>query len=192
MGCVIKAAGRAERFGRNKLLEPLEGKEILSHVLDAVPRERLGRLVAVVSKPQVAELCMSRGITALLYEGGPVSETIRLGVGAMEDMDGCMFVMGDQPLCSRKSMERMLDSFQDEPDCIVRLSHNGSPGSPVIFPRRLFSKLSALSGERGGMSAAKGEEDFIRLVEVQDAAELWDVDTEQALAEMEDYLRCRQ
>lgn len=173
------------------MLEPLEGKEILSYVLDAVPREHFGRLVAVVSKPQVAELCIARGITALLYEGGPVSETIRLGIGAMEDMDGCMFVMGDQPLCGRKSMERMLEFFQDEPDCVFRLSHNGSPGSPVIFPKRLFAKLSALSGERAGMSAAKGEEDFIRLVEAQDAAELWDVDTERALAEMEDYLRRR-
>lgn len=172
-------------------MEPLAGKEILAHVLDAVPRERFGRLVAVVSKPQVAELCSARGITALLYEGGPVSETIRLGIGTMEDMDGCMFVMGDQPLCGRKSMERMLESFQNEPDCIFRLSYGGDPGSPVIFPKRLFSKLSALSGERGGMAVSKGEESCIRLVEARDAAELWDVDTEQALAEVEDYLRHR-
>lgn len=39
LGCVVMANGEARRFGRQKLLEPLHGKAVVLHALDALVRE---------------------------------------------------------------------------------------------------------------------------------------------------------
>ena len=37
IGCVVMAAGRASRFGTNKLLQEIGGKSLLRRALEAVP-----------------------------------------------------------------------------------------------------------------------------------------------------------
>lgn len=188
LGCVILAAGRAERFGSNKLLAPLAGKPLLDYALDMLPRERFDRIVAVVSAADTDGLCRARGIDTLFYGGGAQSDSIRLGMSRMAGMDGCLFVMGDQPLCRTESVCRILDGFLADPGCVYRLACEGVSASPVLFPEALFPGLSALTGERGGMFVARNSSGGIRTVEAAEAAELWDADTPQALARIEAYL----
>lgn len=179
IGCVIMAAGSSRRFGSNKLTQPLGDRPVLAHVLDALPRDRLAKITAVVSHPETEALCAARHIPVCVNPGGPRSQTVRLGVAAMAGMDGCLFCMGDQPLCTRRSLLALLDIFEAHPGPVVRLSWGDTPGSPVLFPRRLFPRLSALTGSQGGMAAARGE--AVLLVPARHAAELWDADTPQAL-----------
>lgn len=189
LGCVILAAGKGSRFGSNKLLAALAGKPLLGYVLEMLPRDRFDRVTAVVSAPETQALCRTYGIDALLYDGGAQSDSIRLGLSRMEQMDGCLFVMGDQPLCQGDSVRRMVDAFGSNPGCVYRLAYGGIQASPVLFPKETFGELSRLTGERGGMSVAGSCPGGIRTVEAGHAAELWDADTPQALAQMEDYLR---
>lgn len=185
IGCVVMAAGKAERFGSNKLLALLAGRPLLQHVLDALPRGRFARITAVTSDPAVTILCERCGVCAVQYGGGLQSETVRLGTEQMEGLDGCLFVQGDQPLCTARSMERLLDSFFSAPDDVHRLAFDGIPGSPVVFPARLFPDLLALTGERGGMAAARSAGARVRLTPAFAAYELLDADTEKALSELE-------
>lgn len=188
LGCIILAAGRSLRFGSNKLLTPLAGKPMLAYVLEMLPRERFARITAVVSSPETEAMCRDDGVDTIFYEGGPQSESIRRGIAAMDGMDGCLFVMGDQPLCRRESVERMLDEFLVEPRSVYRLAYKDQQASPVLFPGETFRALSQLTGERGGMSVAKTHPGGIRLVEAEEEAELWDADTPQVLASLETYL----
>ena len=188
LGCVVLAAGRGVRFGGNKLICPLAGRPVLSRVLDNLPRVQLHRIVTVASSQEVEQLCREADIPCLLYGGGAQSDSIRLGIGAMEDTDGCMFVMGDQPLCSRRSMERLLEAFRHQPDAVVRLAYRGRPCSPVIFPSCYYPNLAALTGEQGGIAAVRGLDPTFLLVEAEQEAELWDTDTPEALTHLEHYL----
>lgn len=189
IGCVVKAAGRSRRFGeKDKLLAPLGGMPVLARAISSLPLRRLSRTVAVTSREEVSALCRACGVEPLLYGGGPVSDTIRLGLAAMGDMDGCLFLSGDQPLCGERSLERILSAFENGPDRVVRLSFGGVPGSPVLFPRRLFPRLMALKGEKGGMAAVDEGEDVL-LVPAESVWELRDADTPEDLEEMEAYLR---
>lgn len=185
LGCIVLAAGQGRRFGANKLLHPLAGKPVLAHVLDHLPRENFRNMAAVVSSEGARRLCEERKIPCLFYKGGPQSESIRLGLSAMEDMDGCMFVMGDQPLCSKTSMQRIVDAFLLHPDAVIRLAWHGTPCSPVLFPRKYFPHLMKLEGERGGMSAIRSMNPEIVLVEAAREEELLDVDTQRDLIRLE-------
>ena len=185
IGCVVMAAGRSTRFGKNKLFAPLAGKPLLSHVLEALPRQRFSRIVAVTSDDTVSDLCKAHGITAVQYGGGPQSETVRRGIGQMDGMDACLFVQGDQPLCTPRSIIRLLDSFAQAPESVHRLSFHGTAGSPVLFPSCIFYAFCTLEGEQGGMAAARATGADIRFVPADSAEELMDADTEKALSEIE-------
>ena len=188
LGCVVLAAGQGRRFGDNKLLQTLGDRPVLEHVLLALPRERFARIVVVASSQGVEELCLRQGLSCLRYSGGPQSESIRLGIGTMDEMDGCLFVMGDQPLCTRKSIEKLTDVFLAHPEAVVRLAWGETPCSPVLFPKKYFQNLRALTGEQGGMSALRGLGAEIHLVQAAEEAELWDVDTRAQLEQIQAYL----
>ncbi len=149
IGCVVMAAGRSTRFGKNKLLAPLAGKPLLSHVLEALPRQRFSRIVAVTSDDTVSDLCKAHGITAVQYGGGPQSETVKRGIGQMDGMDACLFVQGDQPLCTPRSIIRLLDSFAQAPESVHRLSFHGTAAARC-YSRRVFFTHFALWRESRG------------------------------------------
>lgn len=189
LGCVVLAAGQGRRFGDNKLLRRLGDGTVLGHVLSALPRERFARIAVVASSQGVEALCNEQGLFCLRYPGGPQSESIRRGIGAMEGLDGCLFVMGDQPLCARESVGKILDAFLAHPQAVVRLAWGEDPCSPVLFPQIYFQRLQGLTGEQGGMSALRGLEPEIILVQAENAAELWDVDTPGDLRKIAAHLR---
>lgn len=186
IGCVILAAGKSVRFGANKLLAPLAGKLLLEHTLDAIPAPCFSQVVAVVSDPEVEALCRHHGVKTVAYEGGPQSQSIRLGLEAVQNADGCLFILGDQPLCSSDSIRRLVAAFQAQPQVVHRLAYQGQPSSPTLFPAHLFPALMELAGEHGGM-AAVGDTPVL-YTEAEKLQELWDADTPEKLARIQQYL----
>lgn len=187
IGCIILAAGQSTRFGGNKLLAPLTGKPLLAYTLQAIPTDLFTRVLAVVSHPEVARICQNCGVKVRAYEGGPQSQSIQLGLENMGKVDGCLFVMGDQPLCSPDSIRRLVTAFRQTPQAVHRMSYQGQHSSPTLFPAHLFPALMQLTGERGGM-AAVGDTP-VHYVEAAGAHELWDADTPERLSRIQQYLQ---
>lgn len=187
IGCIVLAAGKSARFGGNKLLADLGGSPLLVHTLQAIPSPLFSQVLAVVSHPEVAQLCQDHGVEVCAYEGGPQSQSIRLGLEALNQADGCLFVMGDQPLCGGDSMERLVSAFQAQPQVVHRLSHRGQPSSPTLFPAHLFPALMQLTGEHGGMTAVGDTP--VHYVEAASRYELWDADTPEKLSKIRQYLQ---
>lgn len=187
IACIVLAAGKSTRFGANKLLAPLVDRPLLVHTLDAIPRSCFSQVVAVVSDPEVETLCRRHGVKTVAYQGGPQSQSIRLGLEAIQDADGCLFVLGDQPLCSSDSIRRLVSDFQAQPKAVHRLAYQGQPSSPTLFPSRLFPALKKLTGEHGGM-AAVGDTP-VWYTEAAGPQELWDADTPEKLSRIQQYLQ---
>lgn len=187
IACIVLAAGKSTRFGANKLLAPLVDRPLLVHTLDAIPRSCFSQMVAVVSDPEVETLCRRHGVKTVAYQGGPQSQSIRLGLEKLEDADGCLFVLGDQPLCSADSIRRLVADFQARPQTVHRLAYQGQPSSPTLFPSRLFPALKKLTGEHGGM-AAVGDTP-VWYTEAAGPQELWDADTPEKLSRIQQYLQ---
>lgn len=182
LGCVVMASGLSRRFGEeNKLLAPFLGRPLLLHTLEQLPREGLDRIVVVTRWPRVAQLCEPLNLPCQVHQLPDLSDTIRLGLAHMGEMDGCLFLVGDQPLCSRESLLRLTGAFLSRPDTPARLAFQGRPGNPVLFPRSLFPALAALKGDRGGGSILPPA---VTLVEALHPDELADADSPQELARL--------
>ncbi|MBQ8159435.1 MAG: NTP transferase domain-containing protein [Clostridia bacterium] len=189
IGCIVLAAGKGERFGGRKLTRDLLGKPVLERTLEAVMAAPFSRRICVVREDATEEICRRNSMPSVRYAGGPLSESIRLGMEQMLEMDGCMFVNADQPLLSSISLKRMCDVFSESPDAILRLSFQGRPGSPVLFPKASFPALLRLQGETGGREVIRSGEYPIAFLEAEKASELLDVDTEELFRKAEEILR---
>ena len=182
-GCVVLAAGSARRFGGNKLTATVEGVALIRRALSAVPAERFARVAVVTQYPKILALAKDFAFTPIPNEApeAGVSRSIALGLAALGDCPGALFLVADQPLLRRESVDALVTLWQGKPEGIAALGHRGVRGNPCLFPARLFPELLALQGDRGGAAVIRRHEDLLSLLEA-DPRELQDADTPEALA----------
>lgn len=175
------ASGMSRRFGSNKLLADFQGEPMILRILRAT-EGLFARRVVVTRTPEVAGLCRELGVEAILHDLPLRSDTVRLGLEAVGEADGCMFCAADQPLLRRETVEGLLRAAADDPDSIWRPCHGGQPGSPVLFPRWAFDPLMHLPEGKGGAYVARMHPERVRTIPVRDEYELMDADDREALA----------
>lgn len=182
-GCVVLAAGSASRFGGNKLTAAVEGIALIRRALSAVPAERFSRVAVVTQYPEIRDLAEAFSFTPVWNDApeAGVSRSIALGLGAIGDCPGALFLVADQPLLRRESVNALVTLWGEKPEGIAALGHRGVRGNPCLFPARLFPELLALTGDRGGAAVIRRHEDLLSLLEVN-PRELQDADTPEALA----------
>ena len=180
IGCVIMASGLGKRFGSNKLMADFRGAPMIQRVLDAT-KGLFSQRVVVTRHEAVADLCREQGIAVVFHDLPHRSDTVRLGLEAMADLDGCMFLPGDQPLLRRETVEMLLEKWKEAQDMIVRPIYEDSEGSPVLFPRWAFPELMELPEGKGGGVVIKKHPQAVCRVSVADPFELADADTPETL-----------
>lgn len=187
LGAVLMASGAAKRFGENKLLHPADGVPIIQRVFSAVPAGLFARANVVSCYPEILALAAERGYEAIPNprSGEGQSASIRLGLAPLQDMDGVLFGVCDQPWLTRRSVERVLEAFSRDPDKICSLSWQGRRGNPVVFPRALYPELMDLTGDEGGRRIVQANSRLLELVEADGPWELRDVDTPLDLGQMQ-------
>lgn len=181
IGCVIMASGEGKRFGGNKLMADFGGKPMIWRALVATEGIFYRRIV-VTRHIEVAQLCRQLGVEVLLHDLPHRSDTVRLGITAVEgEVERCMFFPGDQPLLRRETVWRMVQTGMDEKNNIWRASYGEEVGSPVIFPRWAFEELKRLPTGKGGGVVITHHPDQVSLYPVENEWELKDADTPEEL-----------
>lgn len=183
VGCVIMASGLGRRFGGNKLMADFLGKPLICRILDAT-EGLFARRVVVTRHGSVAELCKEREVPVVLHDLPHRSDTVRLGLEAVGEVERCMFCPGDQPLLTGETIEALLLSAAREPDAIWRPCCEGTPGSPVLFPRWTFPELTVLPEGKGGGVVIGRYPDKCRMMTISEPLELQDADTPEVLEQL--------
>jgi molybdate transport repressor ModE-like protein len=179
-GCVIMASGLGKRFGSNKLMADFLGRPMLHRALDAT-EGLFDRRVVVTRHESVAALCRERNVEVLLHALPHRSDTVRLGLEALGEVDCCMFLPGDQPLLDRETVAMLLERWRENPDSIIRPVYEDTEGSPVIFPRWAFDELKDLPEGRGGGVVIKNHPHDVCRISVSSPFVLADADTPETL-----------
>ena len=177
IGCVLLAAGNANRFHGKKLLAHFEGKPLLERALEAVPGDMLYKVAVITQDGETRTLAEESGYTVIVNDKPEegVSRSIRLGMDALEDADAILFLVADQPLMRRESIQREIQLFQRNSDRIVAMGHGERRGNPALFSAALVPELRALRGDGGGRPLLL-RPDCV-LVQAGSERELYDIDT---------------
>ena len=185
VGCIVMASGISARFGSNKLLAAFRGKTLIERALEVTDSPVFAKRVVLTRTREVAELCHRKGIPVILHARETRNEAIGLGMEAMREMDGCLFCPCDQPLLKKSSVLNLVFAFWGGGSGIYRLAFRERVGTPILFAREFFEELSCLPERRGGSYVAGRHPHRVYPVEAIAEKELKDVDTPEALEELE-------
>lgn len=185
---IVLAAGQSTRMGaRNKLLQPLRGKPILRHAVEAQLEAGLSPVLVVTGHERDAvEAALAELPVRLVHNPDYVSGlagSLKCGVAALPaEAEGVVISLGDMPNVTVPVIGRLVEAHRAQPDMLAVVpTLFGQRGNPVLLTRALFPAVSLLVGDRGARRLL--EEAGERVVEVafEDPAIAIDVDTPEAL-----------
>ena len=139
------------------------------------------RRVVVTRHESVAALCREQNVEVLLHDLPHRSDTVRLGLEALGNLDACMFIPGDQPLLRRETIAMLLENRKENPSSIIRPAYEDTEGSPVVFPAWAFPELKNLPEGKGGGVVIKNHPHEVLRIPVANPFELMDADTPETL-----------
>ena len=134
VGAIVLAGGRSSRFGRDKLAEPIDGRPMLDHTVDAI-RAIATEIVVVAARDGV--LVLPAGVTvahdAQAYEG-PLAG-LATGLAGLEPaVDRIVVVGGDMPTLVPAVLRRMIDRLEGA-DLVVLADDVGPRPLPMALRR---------------------------------------------------------
>ena len=176
----ILAAGRASRFGADKLAAQLAGQPLALHALAAAQATGLP-LVWIGQGPTPAYLPPDVEVVAnpLAAEGLATSVALAARIAQERGHPALLLHLADMPCVPAALLTRLAKTVAP-----AACTHpDGRPGVPALIPAALYSALQALTGGRGAGPLLAACSDLTLLT--PDPAQLLDVDTPAALAEAE-------
>ncbi|WP_424004951.1 nucleotidyltransferase family protein (plasmid) [Haloarcula salina] len=184
VGGVVLAAGDSSRFGAdNKLLASVDGAPLVRYVAETACASGLDAVVAILGHEAEAVGAALDGLPLAKRRNDDYAEgqstSVRRGVAfAREsDWDAAVFLLGDMPFVSVETVDRVVAAYRTGQDSIVVPRYDGQRGNPVLFDRRHFDALAAVSGDRGGRDLIESG-DGVQFVDVDDPGVRRDIDTE--------------
>ena len=182
VAAIVLAAGRASRFGGDKVLARLEGRPLLQHVLDAVADASV-REVVVVHGPDGADRLADaikwrdeRCVENPRPDDG-LASSVKVGLAAVSDDAGsALILLADQPRVRSIVIRRLVEAWRAGAGPIVapRYSRDGAP-NPVLVDRTAWPLAFALDGDRGLGPVLREHPVLVRWLDV--AGDNPDVDT---------------
>jgi CTP:molybdopterin cytidylyltransferase MocA len=185
IGAVVLAAGEGSRFGGPKQLAELDGRPLLEHVLitlAAVPGIERTVVVLGAHADAITERVDLHGATPVIahsWEAGQ-AESLKTGLTAVDDVDGALILLADQPGITPAAIDAVLVHFDGTRP--LRAVYDGTPGHPVVLPRSLIPAALELHGDEGARDLL--EASGVRRIEVGHLCEPADVDTPADLDEL--------
>lgn len=185
---LVMAAGRSQRMGRQKLLEPFEGIPLIQRAVQAACAAR-APTVQVVLGSHADEMWPIIDATRATYTLNPdyahgMASSLCHGVATLpQEVDAVLIMLADMPHINAQHLDQMIGFYEQHAQTapIIVPVHAGRRGNPVLWPRRLFQKIMQLNGDQGARHLLEHHADEVLSLDVDDPTIFLDIDTPQDL-----------
>jgi molybdenum cofactor cytidylyltransferase len=191
IAAIVLAAGKGTRMGGAKMTALLGGKPLVRHAHDAVAASAAGPVFTVVGHQADSVAQALGGVDTTLVENPRFAEgmstSLKAGVAALPDTAaGAVILLGDMPLVTPDIINRLISAFAARPTAkAVAPMVAGRRGNPILIGRSLFADVMALDGDMGARKLLDAAGEDVVEVPIEDVAALTDVDTPEALRELD-------
>jgi len=184
---VVLAAGKSERFGKNKMLVNVLGEPLIRRVVKNALSSQVNEVIVVLGymASEIEKVLRDLPCKIVLnenFEEG-MSSSVKIGLSKVSrEAEAVLFLPGDYPLVTAEDINKVISKFKETRAEIVIASYKGKPGHPILFSRKLFGEIKEIREEEQGLKAVvrKHRED-VTLAETNSPGVLIDVDTEEDL-----------
>jgi molybdenum cofactor cytidylyltransferase len=189
---LVLAAGRSTRMGPdNKLLQRVRGQPMLRHAVEAQLASQ-ARPVIVVTGHQHAEVAaVLAGLDVTLVHNPDYADglagSVKAGLAALpEAVAGVVVSLGDMPNVTAAVIDRLAQVFAESGEALAVVpTLLGQRGNPVLLARALFAEVAKLEGDQGARRLLDAAGEALVEVPLDDPAIALDIDTPEALAQLE-------
>lgn len=151
---IVLAAGRATRFGAQKLLAPLHGRPLARWTIERVLASVVDDVVVVVGGDEEGLRAALAGLPVRCvpnrdYQDG-MSTSLRAGVAALAPgTEATVVVLGDQPDLPSDVIDQLVAAHRHTGKPVVVPLYADGRGHPVLFGADVFPELCAVRGDQG-------------------------------------------
>jgi len=184
VAAVVLAAGMSRRMGQSKALLPWDGRTVIEAIAARLITLRLAEVLVVTGHQSRAVSRALRWLPARTvyndaYQTGEMLSSLQAGLRALPvSVAACLVVLGDQPALDPRVIDQLLTAYAEGRGGIVAPVHRGERGHPVLFDRRFWPDLLALTDGAPRDVIARYPE-HLALVPVESDSILRDFDTPQ-------------
>ena len=181
---ILLAAGAGSRFGSGayfgggKLLHPLDGVTI--GVRAARNMQAAGLTVTAVVRPgggELVHLLQSEGVdvTVCVNAADGMGVSLAHAVAYTREAAGWVVTLADMPRIRPETIRQVVDALRTGA-LIAAPEYRGERGHPVGFSAVLRGELLGCHGDEGARAVIKRHHAEIRLIPVDDAGVVFDID----------------
>ena len=171
---LLAAGGSTRMGGADKLAREIDGEPLLHRaVREAV---QSGADVIVVTTPQRMPIVADLPVTTIVG-GADMSASLAAGLLGI-DADAVIIALADMPDVTAAHYTALIHTYSPDTPICRAATADGTPGHPVLFDRRYFDELRAISGDQGAKDILKRHADQVVLVPTTGEGARIDLDTE--------------
>lgn len=185
IAALLLAAGSSRRMGAaNKMVATIGGRPLVRIAAEAALGSGAASLTVVTGyAPQEVDSALAGLDIGRVHNpdfAAGLSTSLRAGLALLpDDVDGVIVLLADMPAVTSDTVDRLIEAFR--PGGIVVPAFAGQRGNPVLWSRRFFPELMAVTGDTGGRRLIEAHRNVVTEVELGADIAL-DVDTPEALA----------
>lgn len=150
---IILGAGSSSRMGKPKQLLPYKNTTLLGNAIQVANQSLANNVFCVLGAnfeiiKKSIEQYNCNIILNPKYKDG-LSSSIKTAVKELQNFDKLLFMLGDQPKITFDFLNELLNLSEENPTKIIASDYGNKKGVPAIFPKKYFSELLTLSGDKG-------------------------------------------
>lgn len=197
IGVIILAAGRSERFGKNKLLTDFKGKKLIEYTLEPYlsNQEIFRQIIVVLGSLKSDFKNLFKGLRLLKvynqdYQTSGMSSSIKIGISKLLEfnLENCLGVLihpADIPFVKMFEIKKLIE-FENLDNAIIIPSFENHGGHPIFISKNKLKDLLDLTEiEMGLRGYLQKNKDSITYIEVESPRILFDIDKKDDLNEIE-------
>lgn len=174
-------------MGVNKLLSPLGGRPLVRYAVEAAAMSRASPVIVVTGYAAAEVAAAVAGIDVEIVENkdhaNGLSASLKCGVRHVPPVcNGAVILLADMPFVAPMLIDALIEAFEPAPGreiCVpVRARRRGNP---VLWGRRFFPEMMALTGDEGAKRLLATHEDTLYQLETEDDGAFTDIDTPEDL-----------
>ena len=188
LSLIILAAGRSTRMpGRNKLLVKVDGKQIIRRLVERALSSKVDEVIVVLGweakkiRDTLDDLPCRFAVNKEYRKGQ--SSSVKAGLREISPGTEAILVLpGDVAMINPRSIDRVMEAYNDGKNAIVVAAHNGRSGHPILLSKKLFKEIEQIDEATFGLkSVVSRHGSEIRMVETGSESVLRDIDTPEDL-----------
>ena len=148
VGAVVLAAGASTRLGEPKQLLMLGGETLLKRAVRVAREAGCSPVVVVLgaSAASIQAVCDLGDAVIVMNEDWAegMGSSVRVGVGVLRDLDGCVVTTCDMPAVTAAHLQSLMAKGE-----VTASFYAGRRGVPAYFPVSAFQSLMELHGDAG-------------------------------------------